>query len=331
MALHDDPQPIKRNRFIHETVRDAIEAGALAPGLVLTESALARFFDVSRAPAADALARLEEDRLITRHEGRGYLVGDGTDTPLRVDLAEAGLRLPGDAPERLAARSARETLYPIVEIEVASAAGYGSYLVGSAAMAEHFAVSRTTSQDILSRLERVGLVEQAANGRWRIPRLTTDAVVDHYEMRRLLEPVALVQRRPTPSLVAVALDRIATLRQGEVAFDATKIADVENDLHVRLVLDCPNPRMRDAIRRSQLPLIATHAAFDRYRRAEEMARVLEDHSAILKALRREDLPAAAELMVQHLRHGEATTLNYVAARPDPPAGIVKPYMSRIED
>ena len=49
-------RPVRRNRFIYDTLRDAIRRDRLEPGQILTESALARFFDVSRAPAAEALS-----------------------------------------------------------------------------------------------------------------------------------------------------------------------------------------------------------------------------------------------------------------------------------
>ncbi|WP_308918005.1 GntR family transcriptional regulator [Jannaschia sp. LMIT008] len=329
-------QPVRRNRFIHDTLRDAIGRGALPPGLVLTESALARLFDVSRAPASDALALLAAEGLVARHDGRGFLVGDGTDPPLRRDLDPADLDLPQDGGTVLAARSARETLYPRVEVEVAAATGYGSFLVTSGALARHYGVSRTTSQELLTRLERVGLVEQSLNGRWVAPRLTPEAVAHHYEMRRLLEPVALRhvcapdRAGATAAAADAALRRIAALRAAQAPPGADDITAVEDDLHAGIVLACPNPRMRDTIRRSQLPLIATHAAFDRYRSAPEMERVLADHEGVLRALRDADPDRAAARMARHLDQGERTTIAYVAADPTAPPGVVRPYMVAVE-
>ena len=328
----DASQPTRRNRFIHETLRDNIRDGRLPDGLVLTESALARLFEVSRAPAADALERLAADGLVSRHGGRGYLVGDGRSEPVRMDLERTGLRIPRNSHDILTARSARDTLYPRVEREVASAVSYGAFTVAGPAMARHFGVSRTTAQEVLSRLQRVGVVEQAANGRWIAPRLTANAVRDHYQIRHLLEPVALVAAVDgADGRVAAALDRIAAIRARDSSNTARAINAVESDLHERIVLACPNVRMRETLRRSQLPLIATHAAFDRYRRGPEMARVLDDHGAILVALRADRKDEAAELMRRHLEHGERTTLEYMRADPRPPRGIVPSYMERIDD
>lgn len=326
-------QPVRRNRFIFDTLDAAIRGGGLEPGLVLTESALARFFEVSRAPASDALARLAEAGLVTRHDGRGFVVGDGTAPARREDLARSGLSLPDGSGELLAARSARETLYPHVEVEVAGATAYGAFQIASAALARHHDVGRTTSHEILSRLERIGLVEQSANGRWVAPRLDARAVREHYEMRRLLEPVAMTRAMAvagTQEAVKRALTRIAQARASGPARDPRGINEIEADLHARIVRAAPNAQMRHAIRRSQLPLIATHAAFDRYRSWAEMRRVLDDHGAILEALQDGRTGDAEAAMVEHLRHGERTTLAYFAAEPNPPEGVVPPYMVPIE-
>ena len=327
-------QPVRRNRFIHDTLRDAIRTGRLLPGLVLTESALARFFNVSRAPAADALARLAEMRLISRHDGRGFVVGDGSAPVRRDDLARSGLRLPLGSDDLLTARSARETLYPAVEVEVASATPYGAFQISEAALARHHGVGRTTSREILSRLDRIGLVEQSANGRWLAPRLDARAVREHYQMRALLEPVALSAAMGADGVeaaVGAALERIARARDAAPVRGPRDIDEIEADLHARIVGAAPNVQMRHAIRRSQLPLIATHAAFDRYRRWAEMRRVLDDHEVVLIALRDGRPDDAASAMAAHLAHGERTTLAYFAERPDPPDGIVPDYMTPARD
>ena len=323
--------PIKRNRFIYETVREAIKGGSLPARLVLTESALARFFGVSRAPAADALSELAREGLVARHDGRGFVIGDGSGEPLRANLSEAGLRLPEGTRDRLAARSARDTLYPRVEVEVASASAYDNYHIGSNALAQHYGVSRTTSHEILSRLERVGLVEQTENGRWIVRQLTVQAVSDHYQMRRLLEPVALMEAVEAGAHVAVAkaLARIKRQRRSDPLRTTREINAIEADLHRDIVLACPNASMRDTLHRSQLPLIATHAAFDRYRSKGEMRRVLDDHEAILTALASGAWSEASEAMVLHLRHGERTTLDYVHANPAPPPGLIPDYMTPV--
>ena len=58
----------------------------------------------SRAPVQAALRILEEENLVRRFEGRGYLVGDAksTEKPLRTDLTKLGLSDVGRDRQRLA-------------------------------------------------------------------------------------------------------------------------------------------------------------------------------------------------------------------------------------
>ena len=332
MATTAATKPARRNRVIHDVVRRHIVERRLPDGLVLTESALARLFEVSRAPAADALGRLADEGLVTKLDGRGFAVGAGRAPPLRADLASSGLRVPVADRAGLAARGWRETLYPVVEAEVASCSSYGVFGTGSAVMGRHFGVSRTTSQDVLSRLERVGLIEQGANGRWIVPRLTPKGATDHYEIRRLLEPAALADaaRRVGPEAIRDARARIVELRAKAGPWSVDEIRAVEANLHHELVLECDNERMRATILRSQLPLIATHMAFERNRQLEEMARLLEDHDAVLAALEAGRRREAGRLLRRHLDHGLRSTIEYLERKPDPPAGLVPTYLTRLD-
>jgi len=55
---------------------------------------------------------------------------------------------------------------------------------------EHHGVSRTVAHEVLTRLERTGLVTQDVNQRWYAGPLTVDLLREHYEMGWLLEPIA---------------------------------------------------------------------------------------------------------------------------------------------
>jgi DNA-binding GntR family transcriptional regulator len=324
-------QPTRRNKYIRETLAEAILRGALPPGLVLTQSNVSRHFGVSRAPAADALDRLAADGIVFAFDGRGYIVGPEDAMPLRLNLSETDLEV---APEAdLGGRSWRETLYPAVETEVAGCVSYGTFVLGSAALARHYGFSRTTSHEMLSRLERVGLIEQAPNGRWLAPGMTPDDVRDHYQIRTLLEPVAVNDAAATESgrrQVFAAQKRIAAIQADGRQINRDDITALEADLHKTLALSCGNVRIRDALHRSQLPLIATHTAFGRYADADEMQRVLRDHSAVLEALARGDEAAAASAMVAHLEQGMRSTMAYIRNRPAPPDGLIPPYMTPLE-
>lgn len=321
--------PVRRNRLIHDVVHRHIVTGQLPDGLVLTETALARLFDVSRAPAAEALARLAEEGVVTKLDGRGFVVGTGDVEPVRAVLADMGLRVPAADQVRLAVRGWRETLYPRVETEVAGCSCYGTFGIAGAAMAKHFGVSRTTSHEMLSRLERVGLLEQGANGRWTAPRLTPKRARDHYGIRRLLEPAALANAaaRTDPAVLADARARIDELRTRTTPLAIADIQAVEHDLHRTLLLGCDNGLMRATIHRSQLPLIATHMAFERNRHVEEMVRLLDDHDTVLSALAAGRRADAGRLLRRHLDHGQRSTVECLEREPEPTPDLIPPYMT----
>ena len=117
--------------LIYDVLREHIVDGSFPPGLVLGEASVARAFQASRVPAAAALRRLKRDGLIRDFDGRGYVTG-GNAAPVRIDLAEAGLRLPAELAGDLKIRNRRERIYPQVEHSVAACLSYGRFLLNEA-------------------------------------------------------------------------------------------------------------------------------------------------------------------------------------------------------
>src|SRR5262249_6153588 len=150
-----------------------------------------------------------------------------------------------------------------IEHAVAACLAHGRFLLNESALAEHHGVSRTVAHEVLTRLERTGLVTQDVNQRWYAGPLTAQLLSEHYEMRWLLEPIALGQALPGLNPEDVA----GKLRRAEKARSARQkpagLERLERDLHVDIVLRCENRQLRETIRRSQLPIIATHSTFDR--------------------------------------------------------------------
>ena len=164
-------------------------------------------------------------------------------------------------------------------------------------------------------------------------RLDARAVREHYQMRALLEPVAMVEAMAAGGVGDVldaALGRIEAARRSARIETAGGVAEIEADLHDRIMRAAPNARMRRAIRQSQLPLIATHGAFDRYRRWAEMETILDDHEAVLRALAAGRPAEASAALADHLRRGEATTLDYLADDPAAPPDILLPYLDPVD-
>ncbi len=285
---------------IYDVLREHIVDGSFPPGLVLGEASVARAFQAGRMPAAVALRQLKRDGLVSDFDGRGYLTGRGA-APVRRDLVEAGLRLPAARAGAAKIRNRRERIYPDVEHSVAVCLPYGRFLLTESALAEHCGVSRTVAHEVLTRLERTGLVTQDMTQRWYAGPLTAELLREHYEMRWLLEPIALGQALPMldGQEIAAKLQRAKDARRGRQKPAA--LERLEHDLHVDIVLRCENRQLRETIRRSQLPIIATHSTFEHEQDPHEIETMVAEHIAILTALRagrRADAMAALEA---HLR------------------------------
>ena len=314
---------------IYAVLRGHIEDGGLPPGLVLGEAAVARAFQASRVPAAAALQRLRREGLLRDFEGRGFLVGSSDAEPVRLDLHEAGLRLPPEVASGLQIRNRRERIYPDVEHVIAGALPFGRFQVNESALAEHHAVSRTVAHQVLTQLERTGLVTQDVNQRWYAGRLTEDGLRDHFEMRCLLEPNALVQVMDelSPAEIAERLARVRKAAGGRLTLD--RIARLERDLHIDIVLRCRNRQLGEAIRRSQLVLVAIHHAFDLYRDRAMISLMLDEHIEIFCHMLEGRKESAGRALEAHLSRSLHQNIEIVRALGPLPAERRPPYLMQV--
>lgn len=316
---------------IYGVLREHILDGSFPPGLILGEALVARAFRASRVPAAAALRRLQGDGLIRSFNGRGYLTGRSAVEPVRLELKAAGLRLPEAISDELMLRNRRERIYPEVEHGVAACLSYGRFLLNESALADHYEVSRTVAHEVLTRLERTGLVTQDVNRRWYAGPLTTDQLREHYEMRWLLEPIALADALPeiTEQELRTKLDRIERAQQVEPG--PRKLEDLETDLHVDVVLRCRNLTLRETIRRSQLPIIATHSTFERRKRIPgEIGTMLSEHRTIVRHLLQGRASEAAAELKAHLRRSVEPTIELMRTLGSLPDDHRPPYLIPIK-
>jgi DNA-binding GntR family transcriptional regulator len=284
---------------IYRVLRRHIVDGVLPGGLVVGETALARAFQSSRIPAGVALKRLEDEGLVTRFGGRGLMIGDDVGArPLRRDLVEAGLTLPDIRMLEPKTRNRRATIYPKVEHIVACCLPYGRFQLNESLLAEHYGVSRTVAHEVLTALDRAGLVIQDNNQRWYAGPLTPELMREHFEMRWLLEPLALALAWPGLDKADLRRkrERILTVQAG--TRDPARLARLEHDLHVDTVLKCANRQLRLAIHRSQLPLIAVHDIFLVRPDIDEM---LVEHLEVFDQLIASEPQKAQQALERHLK------------------------------
>ena len=310
---------------IHAVLRDHLARAALPAGLVLGQANVARAFNVSRVPAGIALTRLLDEGLVQRFEGRGYIVPGGE--PLRTDLVDAGLTVPADIANPSAAR--REQIYSEVEHAVAACLAYGRFMLNETALAHHYDVSRTIAHEVLTQLERLGIIEQDSNNRWYAGPMTSAELRHHFEIRWFLEPQALRQAFPyiTASQIAERLARNrAAERDPMLPIERERL---ESDLHVHTLAPCPNTILLDAVRRSQRVLIATHSAFANYQLRHEISRMAAEHILIYEALADGDVERAAQLLEAHLKRSLPPNLHILERLGPLPEDLLPPFLVQV--
>jgi DNA-binding GntR family transcriptional regulator len=297
---HTDSRPLYE--IIYVVLREHLLDGSFPAGLVLGEAGVARAFKSSRIPAAAALRKLGDEGLIKKFEGRGYLAANADlGTIVRRELADAGLRLPQTVSGSLKTLNRQALIYPLVEHAVAELLSYGRFLVNESALAEHFVVSRTVAHEVLTRLERTGLIEKDTNQRWYAGPLTVDGLREHFEMRWLLEPAALGQAMESLSPAELRVKRRRVEKAQHHHNAPARLERLEIDLHGEVVLSCANQQLRDAIRRNALPLFATHSTFALIQEDDEIETMLAEHHAIYDCLLARDKRAAMAALKAHIR------------------------------
>jgi DNA-binding GntR family transcriptional regulator len=303
-----------------------IREGEIMPGASLHESGIASMFGISRAPARRALAELLREGLVSKAEGRGYRV-----------LAANGpaiLRSSGDRagePLRLSSAASWERIYNDVEDEIIARISFAGWRVNEAELARHYGVSRTVARDVLARLQQRGLVRKDESARWYAPALTAKHVGELYELRWLLEPVALVKAASSlpKSLVARMRSRVETAIANAHLIGGDTLDALEQDLHVTLLGYCGNGPLMQALTLPQSLLIAHRFLYRWTPRLFDTEPFLPEHLDILGKLEAGHVDEAARALEHHLKVSSGRAVARVGAivqsfAPDP-----LPYMERV--
>lgn len=323
----------RRYEIAEDVLRTNIAEGALPPGLVLLEGPIAEILQISRAPVQRALQTLESEGLVHRFKGRGYLVGSGEEElePNRTDIKAIGLRIPEHADQALQSRSSWERIYNIVERDVAGCVVFGKYRIIEIELANHFNVSRTVVRDVLTRLRERGLVRKNQSSHWIAGPLTAQTVKDHFVLRRMLEPQALVSG--APFIDHDALTRLFNrLHEIERRHSKDFLRDLE-DIQARFIDTCvlstPNDRLQDLIRNNLLPVTATERLLARLGLPGDPT-VITEFRMIAELLLRGAVTAASAMLETHLDAAVNRTIaqmKIVAIIPGPSA--TADYLTRV--
>lgn len=325
----------RRYEIAEDVLRTNIAEGVLPPGLVLLEGPIAEILQISRAPVQRALQALEADGLVHRFKGRGYLVGPDSKTlePNRTDIKTLGLIVPQHADEALQSRSSWERIYNVVERDVAGCVVFGQYRIIEIEIANHFNVSRTVVRDVLTRLRERGLVRKNQSSHWIAGPLTAQTVKDHFVLRGMLEPQALVSGAPHIDRDALTrlFDRLRELEHRQTTDFLKDLEDIQARFIEICVLSTPNERLQDLIRNNLLPVTATERLLGRLGLPGDPT-VITEFRLVAELLMRGATAAAAAMLETHIEAAVNRTIaqmKIVAIIPGP--SVTADYLTRVQE
>jgi len=316
--------------LIYRSLYEQIADGSLQPGLVLLEGAIAEAFQVSRAPVKTALGMLFRDGLVSRFEGRGYVI-PGSVEPVRMNLRQAGLRLPGESEPELPPRLGWERIYTDAEREIGAAVAFGRFRILEARMATHYNVGRTIIRDVLGRMHERRLIDREDRAHWAAGPLSAALLHDYYAIRRILEPAALLLAAPRLDADEVRRmrDHVAAAEAGlpDVAPDV--LLALDQDLHVHCVQRHGNARLAEMIQASQIVLLANYT-FLRYLGVPEAVPELAEHRVIFELLLQGNADAAAAALRAHLDRSLDRALSRLKVLSVIPMPDMPPYLAETQ-
>lgn len=292
-----------------------IVSGLLPHGLVLIEGPIARMMQTSRAPVQAALRALNEQGMIHRFRGRGYLVGPATEglIPIRRNLEEFKIDISDRSKAALEIRGTWLRVYDQVEAEIAACQIFGEYRVIETELADYLGVSRTVARDVLSRLNERGLVRKGATSHWLAGPLTARTLREKFQLRGIIEPAAL--RLASDHISAPEITRI----RAEINAGTVTGSDVLEDALMQHCLErAPNTALVEIIRNNRLLLSSVDKALNSLGLPQDSV-ALDQYRTLFDLIGSRQIDSAAEYLREHLRlvaHKSLARLKIVAIIPE---------------
>ena len=285
-----------RYELITQVLRSNIISGVLPEGLVLLEGPIAALMQTSRMPVQAALRMLAAEGLVHRFDGRGYLVGAaGQDVaPLRSDISEFDLDIPQQVDAALQTRGTWKHFYDQVEEQVASCQVFGEFRIVETELADYLGVSRTVVRDVLSRLQERGLIRKNASSHWIAGPLTARTLREKFELRAIVEPVALRLAAPH-----IDYSQIEDFRDRIGADPSLKPEDLEDALMKHCIAQAPNTALVAMIQNNQMLLTSVNRALTGLGLPKDEI-ALDQYRTLFDLIARHPIDSAAEYLRDHL-------------------------------
>jgi DNA-binding GntR family transcriptional regulator len=319
----------RRYELIAATLRANIISGRLQPGVVLLEGPIAALMKTSRAPVQAALRILEDEDLVRRFDGRGYLVGraDAAHAPIRRDFAKLGLRISDEIDSALQNRGLWERVYDEVEAAVSASLIFGDFRIIESELGEYYGVSRTVVRDVLGRLHERGLIEKTHGSHWIAGALTAQSVRERFHVRQVLEPEALRTAGERIEIDELARTIAKARRRNADAPGSAEWMQLDKALMDYAIFRAPNRHLVELIRQNQLPIAAASRALTKLGLPEDSI-AAEEYLTLFDLILEHSIEAAATYWQTHLAMAaekNLARLKIVAVVSDPP--LDAPYLT----
>lgn len=177
-------------------------------------------------------------------------------------------------------------------------------------LAEAFGVSRIPLREALRRLEGEGLVVISPNRGAVVRPLAPKDVVDLYDLRLALEPLAI--RRAAARYADLRGSTKALRAHAERAIAARALPAIfglDRDFHAELAAAADNPHLVAALGGQWSQIMRVMHAF--FQVANYPAAVWDDHEAIADAVAHGDADAAVALLTTHLSQSRDAILAHM--------------------
>lgn len=178
-------------------------------------------------------------------------------------------------------------------------------------LCEKLGVSRTPLREAIRNLEAEGLLETIPNKGSRVVSFTIDDVEDIYELRIMLESKATEKsvERLTDEHIRELEEIQSELREAVKNEDWYYVDTLNQSFHRMLFSQGSNERL--------IKIVSNLNQFGRLIRVTAFAipgrslKVLEEHEAILEAVKQRNAGLARELVAQHLERAKETLLKHL--------------------
>lgn len=290
---------------VADRLREAIRSQHLPIGAVLLEGHIADLLKTTRAPVRQALQALEEEGLVCRFDGRGYLAGaadDQDEEQPRIALLPSMLGGGEAFVSEVRNSMLWEDIYNRVEHDLILLSIFGRHRINEVEMARHYGVGRAAARDALLRLEALGVLEKDARQRWSVIPLDKNRIQNLYELRWLLEPVALRAAVPKipQSVIAPMLAALEKARKSPRSLSRPDMDRLEDDLHRQFYQYGDNKDVLQVLQRTRTTLILSKYEFQLETKLPRYSLFISEHLEILQCVTAGDVETAAQSLRTHL-------------------------------